>query len=210
MDLQHAVPFAKPVRVWAGSYTDCEGAAVTVIAAGAAQKEGETRLDLVRKNAAIFGQIVPQVARRTRAASSWSRPTPSTCCRTRRGGYPVCHRNGSSVRAPSSTRPASAPPCPITSASTRAPSTRSSSANTAIARYRSGARPTSPACACASSAANGIRYDEQAMGDLRLGPRRGLRDHPAQGRHVLRRRGGAAPHRRGDRARPAHGARSAR
>src|SRR5919107_2998682 len=62
MDLQHAVPFAKPTRVWAGSYADCAGAAVTVIAAGAAQKPGETRLDLVRKNAAIFGQIVPQVA----------------------------------------------------------------------------------------------------------------------------------------------------
>ena len=62
MDLQHAVPFAKPTRVWAGDYADCEGAAVTVIAAGAAQKPGETRLELVRKNAAIFGQIVPQVA----------------------------------------------------------------------------------------------------------------------------------------------------
>ena len=48
MDLQHAVPFAKPTRVWAGDYADCEGAAVTVIAAGAAQKPGETRLDLVR------------------------------------------------------------------------------------------------------------------------------------------------------------------
>jgi L-lactate dehydrogenase len=55
MDLAHAVPFTRPVRVWAGSYADCAGAAVTVIAAGAAQKEGETRLDLVRKN-------VPQVA----------------------------------------------------------------------------------------------------------------------------------------------------
>ena len=62
MDLQHAVPFTRPVRVWAGSYADCAGAAVTVIAAGAAQKPGETRLDLVRRNAAIFGQIVPQVA----------------------------------------------------------------------------------------------------------------------------------------------------
>jgi len=62
MDLQHAVPFAKPTRVWAGDYADCAGAAVTVIAAGAAQKPGESRLDLVRKNATIFGEIVPQVA----------------------------------------------------------------------------------------------------------------------------------------------------
>lgn len=63
MDLNHAVPFAPPTRIWAGDYSDCAGAAVTVIAAGAAQKPGETRLDLVKKNAAIFRQIVPEVVR---------------------------------------------------------------------------------------------------------------------------------------------------
>ena len=62
MDLNHAVPFTSPVRVWAGGYADCEGAAVTVITAGAAQKPGETRLDLVKKNTAIFKSIIPQVA----------------------------------------------------------------------------------------------------------------------------------------------------
>ena len=62
MDLNHAVPFGAPCRVWAGSYADCAGAAVTVITAGAAQKPGETRLDLVKKNTAIFKSIVPQVA----------------------------------------------------------------------------------------------------------------------------------------------------
>ncbi len=63
MDMNHAVPFVPPTRIWAGDYSDCAGAAVTVVTAGAAQKPGETRLDLVKKNAAIFGQIVPQVAR---------------------------------------------------------------------------------------------------------------------------------------------------
>src|SRR6266568_1051926 len=63
MDLNHAVPFAKPTRIWAGSYEDCAGAAVTVIAAGANQKPGETRLDLVHKNAAIFSAIVPEVVK---------------------------------------------------------------------------------------------------------------------------------------------------
>jgi L-lactate dehydrogenase len=63
MDLNHAVPFAPPTRIWAGDYTDCAGAAVTLIAAGAAQKPGETRLDLVKKNAAIFRQIVPEIVR---------------------------------------------------------------------------------------------------------------------------------------------------
>jgi len=62
MDLNHTVPFAHPTRICAGSYADCEGAAITVIAAGTGQKPGETRLDLVKRNAAIFGQIVPRVA----------------------------------------------------------------------------------------------------------------------------------------------------
>ncbi len=63
MDLNHAVPFARPTRIWAGDYTDCAGAAVTVIAAGVARLAGGTRLDLVDKNAAIFRQIVPEVVR---------------------------------------------------------------------------------------------------------------------------------------------------
>jgi L-lactate dehydrogenase len=63
MDLNHTVPFAHPTRICAGDYVDAEGAAITVIAAGTNQKEGETRLDLVKRNAAIFGQIVPQLAR---------------------------------------------------------------------------------------------------------------------------------------------------
>src|SRR5688572_8807297 len=62
MDLNHAVPFTHPTRVRAGDYADCAGAAVTVISAGANQRPGETRLDLVQKNAAIFRQIVPAVA----------------------------------------------------------------------------------------------------------------------------------------------------
>jgi L-lactate dehydrogenase len=62
MDLAHAVPFTKPIRVWAGDYADCAGAAVTVITAGAAQRPGESRRDLVSRNAAIFGSIVPRVA----------------------------------------------------------------------------------------------------------------------------------------------------
>ena len=62
MDLMHAVPFARTARVWSGRIQECRGAAVTVIAAGAAQRPGETRTDLVHKNAAIFRELVPQVA----------------------------------------------------------------------------------------------------------------------------------------------------
>src|SRR5512143_1732085 len=62
MDMNHAVPFFSPCRIWAGDYADCAGAGVTVITAGANQKPGETRLDLVKKNTGIFKQIIPQVA----------------------------------------------------------------------------------------------------------------------------------------------------
>jgi L-lactate dehydrogenase len=67
MDLNHAVPFAHPTRIWAGNYADCAGAAVVVIAAGANQKPGETRLDLLQRNADIFGEIVPQIVAHNRA-----------------------------------------------------------------------------------------------------------------------------------------------
>jgi L-lactate dehydrogenase len=63
MDMNHAVPLAQPGRVWVGDYPDCAGAAVTVITAGAAQKPGETRLDLAARNVEIFRQIVPHVVK---------------------------------------------------------------------------------------------------------------------------------------------------
>jgi L-lactate dehydrogenase len=62
MDLAHAVPFSRPTRIWAGGYDDCAGAVITVIAAGTNQRPDEKRLDLVKRNAAIFGDIVPKVA----------------------------------------------------------------------------------------------------------------------------------------------------
>jgi L-lactate dehydrogenase len=63
MDLNHTVPFTHPTRIWAGDFADCNGAVVTVLAAGAGQRPGETRLDLVKKNASIWREIVPQIAR---------------------------------------------------------------------------------------------------------------------------------------------------
>jgi len=60
-DILHAVPFAHPVRVSTGDYSDLAGSKVVVITAGVAQNPGETRLELLSRNAAIFNQIVPQV-----------------------------------------------------------------------------------------------------------------------------------------------------
>ena len=64
LDIAHGVPFARPVRVYAGNYDDVADAAVVIITAGANQKEGETRLDLAHKNVEIFKNIVPELSRR--------------------------------------------------------------------------------------------------------------------------------------------------
>ena len=61
MDLNHAVPFAHATRIWAGDYSDCADAAITVITAGSNQKPGETRLDVVSRNAEIWRQIIPRI-----------------------------------------------------------------------------------------------------------------------------------------------------
>jgi L-lactate dehydrogenase len=62
MDISHAVPLSNPVRVWAGEYADCAGADVMVVTAGTAQRPGETRLDLVQRNANIFRDIIPRIS----------------------------------------------------------------------------------------------------------------------------------------------------
>jgi L-lactate dehydrogenase len=62
MDLNHGLPFSPSrTKIWYGSYADCSQADVVVITAGASQKPGETRLDLVEKNTKIFKGIVEQI-----------------------------------------------------------------------------------------------------------------------------------------------------
>lgn len=61
-DLNHAVPWSgHGTRVTQGDYSDCADASIVCICAGAAQKPGETRLDLVGKNVSIFQDIVGRV-----------------------------------------------------------------------------------------------------------------------------------------------------
>lgn len=62
-DILHATPFAASTRVYAGGYDDLEGCEVVVLTAGVNQRPGETRLDLLSRNAAIFAEIVPRVVR---------------------------------------------------------------------------------------------------------------------------------------------------
>ena len=61
-DLNHCLAFAPTkIDIKAGNYDDCNGASVVVIAAGAKQKAGETRMDLIKKNSVIFKDIVNNV-----------------------------------------------------------------------------------------------------------------------------------------------------
>jgi len=60
-DLLHAVPFAHPTQITTGDYPDLAGSRVVLITAGVAQEPGETRLELLQRNAEIFNQIVPLV-----------------------------------------------------------------------------------------------------------------------------------------------------
>jgi L-lactate dehydrogenase len=61
MDLNHGMPFVRPVKTYQGNYSDCAGADIIIITAGANQKPGETRIDLVNKNTAIFKGIISEV-----------------------------------------------------------------------------------------------------------------------------------------------------
>ncbi len=62
MDLNHCLPFAPtPMMIKKGSYEDCSDATIVMIAAGANQNPGETRMDLINKNSKIFKEIVTKV-----------------------------------------------------------------------------------------------------------------------------------------------------
>ncbi len=63
MDLNHGLSFVRPVRIWAGDYSDCKDADIIMISAGAAQKTDEKRLELVHRNFEVFKDVVPQITR---------------------------------------------------------------------------------------------------------------------------------------------------
>lgn len=60
-DLLHAVPFAHALKVRAGEYADLDGCRVVIITAGVGQRPGETRLQLLERNAAVFRDVVPSI-----------------------------------------------------------------------------------------------------------------------------------------------------
>ena len=62
MDLNHGLAFApRKMKIYAGDYKDCEDATLVVITAGVSQKDGETRIDLLKRNAVIMKSVVNNV-----------------------------------------------------------------------------------------------------------------------------------------------------
>lgn len=68
MDISHGLPFARPMEIYAGGYEDLKDAGIIIITAGAGQKPGETRLDLVNKNVAIYRSIIPEIVKNNQEA----------------------------------------------------------------------------------------------------------------------------------------------
>ena len=61
MDLSHGLPYTASMDIYAGDYKDVADCGLIIITAGANQKPGETRLDLIEKNVGILKSIVPQI-----------------------------------------------------------------------------------------------------------------------------------------------------
>jgi L-lactate dehydrogenase len=86
MDLSHGRPFVHSMKIYAGDYDDISDCALIIITAGANQKPGETRLDLVHKNVAIFKSIIPEITKRnfedfrlSKRACVWKRNSSGFC-----------------------------------------------------------------------------------------------------------------------------------
>lgn len=60
-DINDAVPFSNPIQITSGDYSDLVGSRVVIVAAGVGQRPGETRLELLGRNAAVFKQVIPSI-----------------------------------------------------------------------------------------------------------------------------------------------------
>ena len=63
MDLNHSLPFAYPVKIWSGDYSDCKDADIIVIAVDKGQKIEQSRLELAKGNFEIMKQIIPEITK---------------------------------------------------------------------------------------------------------------------------------------------------
>ena len=61
LDIAHGIQFTNPVNIYSGDYKDLQDAYLVIVTAGANQMPGETRIDLINKNASIFKKIIPSI-----------------------------------------------------------------------------------------------------------------------------------------------------
>ncbi len=98
MDLSHGLPFVHPMKIYAGTYADLADCFLIIITAGAGQRPGENRLELVRKNVEIFRDMIPQITAVTQDARLLIVSNPvdvMTYAAWKLSGYPPEHVIGS-------------------------------------------------------------------------------------------------------------------
>jgi pyruvate kinase len=153
-DIHHAVPFANPLTVRAGGYEDLPGCRAVVIAAGVAQRPGETRLQLLERNAAVLGAVVPAILAHAPGAVLVVVSNPVDIL-THVAAHFAAARGVPATRVIGSGRcstlPASVRSSGVTSTWTRSTSTRTCWASTATPRCSPGRRRRSPACGSTTS-----------------------------------------------------------
>ena len=76
MDLNHGLSFAQPAKIYSSGFEGCKDADIVVITAGAKQKPGQTRIDLIQENVTIFKDIIPEITRRAENAVLLVVPNP--------------------------------------------------------------------------------------------------------------------------------------
>lgn len=92
MDLSHGLPFAHPMKVYAGDYKDIADCYLIIITAGTAQRPNETRLDMVHKNVEIFKSIIPNITKYNNSAILLVVSNPvdiPTYCTIKLSGFPA-------------------------------------------------------------------------------------------------------------------------
>lgn len=92
MDLSHGLPFAHPMKVYAGDYKDIADCYLIIITAGTAQRHNETRLDMVHKNVEIFKSIIPNITKYNNSAILLVVSNPVdilTYCTIKLSGFPA-------------------------------------------------------------------------------------------------------------------------
>lgn len=92
MDLSHGLPFAHPMKVYAGDYKDIADCYLIIITAGTAQRPNETCLDMVHKNVEIFKSIIPNITKYNNSAILLVVSNPVdilTYCTIKLSGFPA-------------------------------------------------------------------------------------------------------------------------